>query len=87
VIDQNNCRVVFFDLANEAYVDELKLFKSDLVEVTQFLHSLNYDIEHRHRIGDHIEHIYERMKLDYWPFGLCTNGERVYVTDWFRGSL
>jgi hypothetical protein len=86
-IDQKNCRVVFFDLASDAYVGEMKLFESDLDEATRFLHSLNYDLAHRHRIGDHIEHIRDRMKLDFWPFGLCTKGDRVYVTDWCRGCL
>ena len=34
-----------------------------------------------------MERLVSRLKLDFWPFGLYTKADRVYVTDWHRGML
>jgi hypothetical protein len=87
VIDQNNCRVVAFDLATEQYVAEIALFTEDLKRHVKYFRPNQFDLSVSVQVEAEIDKLVHRLGLDFWPFGLCSRGERVYVTDWHRGML
>lgn len=88
IVDQNNCRVVIFDMKTNEYLSEFKLFEEDLAQVTRpSLNSFRMDLTNKLKGDDHIEDPVGRAMLDFKPFGIYTKLERIYVTDWNRGSL
>ncbi len=44
VVDQKNLRVVIFDLENDKYLSEFKLFEEDFLSATRNAHPTNYDL-------------------------------------------
>jgi hypothetical protein len=87
VVDQKNLRIVSFDLTNDEYLSEFKLFDEDLKSATKYAKPTSHDLSSRLPLHNHLENIRTKEKLDFWPFGINTRGERIYVTDWNRGLL
>ena len=76
VVDQKNCRVVYFDAKSDEYVSEFKLFQEDLIEATKFSTPTSIDYAARVKIEDHLAKVKSRLELDFWPFGFYTKNER-----------
>jgi len=76
VVDQKNCRVVFFDAKTDEFVSEFKLFREDLIEATKYAKPTSVDLAARVKLEDHLNRIKSRLELDFWPFGLYTKNDR-----------
>ena len=87
VVDQKNCRIVFFDLKNDEYESDFKLFQDDLAKATKFPLPNRMDLSADMSIEEYHDLVRERVSLEFWPFGLYTKNERLFVTDWNRSSL
>jgi hypothetical protein len=87
VVDQKNCRVVAFDLETEKYAGEIALFGEDVKTHVKYFRPNQFDLSVNVKLETEVSKLVHRLGLDFWPFGLCTRGERVYVTDWHRGMM
>lgn len=87
LIDQNNCRLVVFDLKTEEYLSELNLFEEDLQKTAKYFQEFKMDLTAKTTGPDPIDLVKERTKLEFKPFGLYSKNERVYITDWNRGFV
>lgn len=87
VIDQNNFRILSFDLKTDEFVSEFKLFQDDLKSLAKYTKPTQLDLSARLDYDQHLELVKKRVELDFKPFGLYAKNERVYVTDWNRGLL
>lgn len=88
VVDQNNCRVVIFDLKTEEYKSEFNLFEEDLNHLTKpEKNTFQMDLTAKLKGDDHIQNKHVRAKLDFKPFAIYSKNERIYITDWNRGYL
>lgn len=87
MIDQNNCRLVVFDLKTEEYLSELNLFEEDLQKTAKYFQEFKMDLTAKTTGPDPIDLVKERTKLEFKPFGLYSKNERVYITDWNRGFV
>lgn len=88
VVDQNNFRVVVFDLKTGEYHSEFKLFEEDVVNLTKpAKNSYRMDLTAKLKGYDHVEDKEVRAKIDFKPFGIYSKLERIYITDWNRGLL
>jgi hypothetical protein len=87
VVDQKNCRVICFDMQTESFQEEILLFQEDINREVRFFRPIRFDLSAKFLLDNEIKKIVHRIKLDFWPFGLFTKGERIYVTDWQRGNL
>ena len=87
VVDQMNCRLVCFDLNTDAYASDFRLFDDDLTKVTKFSPPNRVDLSKHMSLDEHHGHVKRLAALDFWPFGLFSKNERVFVTDWNRGFL
>ena len=76
VVDQKNCRVVYFDLKTDEYLSEFKLFQDDLVEATKYLKPTSHDLSAMVKLEDFVGRVKARCELDFWPFGIYTKNER-----------
>jgi hypothetical protein len=86
-VDQKNQRLVRFDLKTDEYVSEFRLFQEDVLTMTKYAQVNTHDLSRRIALHDQKESLKNQMELDFWPFGLFTKNERIYVTDWFRSFL
>lgn len=87
VLDQKNCRVVCFDLQTDNYVSEIELFNEDLAKQVKYFKPNRFDLSVELNMPREIQGYVRKIKLDFWPFGLYTKTERIYVTDWYRGVI
>lgn len=87
VIDQNNCRLVRFDLNTEEFISEFKLFQEIIENATKNSKPAQIDLSTKLNYEEHLDLVKKRVQLDFRPFSLATNNERIYVTDWQQGYL
>jgi hypothetical protein len=88
IIDQNNCRVVIFDLKTNEFISEFNLFEEDLNVLTKpEERNPRMDLTAKLKGHDHVENKVVRAKIEFKAFGIYTKNERLYVTDWNRGLL
>ena len=87
VIDQNNCRIVVFDLKTEEFLSAISLFEEELSSATKSSKRFRMDLTVRSNSSEYVKQLTERTKLEFKPFAICTKNERIYITDWNRGLL